>query len=201
MGENAERRWAEREMCPIAHRQPDPPCGKGGAELAVREQRDIARKSREAGDKPIRAFADLRGRLAARTAIPKHVPIRAPLENVGRKLAFVIAVVPLGQVGIDLRRAPQTGKFAGTPRALARAGQDVGKSNVANPLAEFARLGLAVLVQRNVGTAGMLAGKRPRGFAVANEPKPLALWWLRGHALSSTVLYSPRRAARLQRAR
>ena len=44
--------------------------------------------------------------------------------DVGRGAPFVVAIVPLAQIGFDLRTGAETGQFASAPRALERACED-----------------------------------------------------------------------------
>jgi hypothetical protein len=69
-------------MPPSNCRQADPSCGEGAAELAMREERDVALQRLKTGDEPIGAVGDLPGRFTARATISKHIPVRPLLANV-----------------------------------------------------------------------------------------------------------------------
>jgi len=113
----------------------------------------------------------LRGRFTARTTVTKDVPARSSHANVLGALSFVIAVIPLGQVGFNLGRRREPDQLAGPPRAPPRTGQHTTKLGRPQPWSKFARLGFAFRGQRNIRSTGMLAGERPRGSAVSNEIK------------------------------
>jgi hypothetical protein len=80
MAENAERCRAKRKMLPFDRRQSDPSRGKDASELATREERDIAFQRVKMGDEPISTVGNLRGRFAARTTVPKHIPVWSLLD-------------------------------------------------------------------------------------------------------------------------
>ena len=79
------------------------------------------------------------------------------------------AIIPFGEIGIDLGGIAEAGELGGPPRALRRAGQYLNEVRSAQPLAEGAGLPFAVFGQRQVGAAGMLAGEGPGGFAVPRQ--------------------------------
>ena len=219
VAEDAERSCVERKMLSFEHRRANPSRGQDAPELAMREQRDLPPKSAKASDKSIGALEDLVGRVTVRTTVAKDVPARSSLANVLGALPFVIAIVPLGQVGLDLRRRREPDQLASSPRALPRTAQHTSKLDRPQPWSEFSRLVFAFLGQRNIRATGMLAGERPRGSAVSDEIEPHEGLLGENHfryaaaavslgtpgvalkAVSMTALYSPRRAALLQLAR
>ena len=100
---NAERCGAQHEMLTVEGRHADPSSGQDAPELAVREERDVAAQSEKTCDEPIGAIGHLRGRLATWTTVSKHIPIWSFLANVRRAPPFVLAIVPFGQVRLDVR--------------------------------------------------------------------------------------------------
>jgi len=207
--QDAHRRRAELEVLRFKHRQADPARAEHGAELPVREQRDIPLQLPQSRDQTIDTFTDFRGRLAARAAVAKEVPTWALLADVDRPLAFVVAVAPLGEIGFDFGATAEAHEFAGRTGAEARARQHVRERYLYDPGFEGGSLHLAISCQRNVGYAGMPSGQRPRRFPVPEKEQPFAQGTL-GHSRrvrfywklgSIAAVYWPRRAARLQTAR
>ena len=99
--EHAHRRRGDRKMLPFDHRKSYPSGAEHGAEVAVREQRDIALHRSETSDHPVYALADIGRRFAVRATVAKDVPPWTPLANLGRAEAFEVAVAPLGEVGFN----------------------------------------------------------------------------------------------------
>jgi len=219
VAKDAERCRAKCKTLPFEHRRSDPSRGHDAPELAVREQRDVPFLRAQASDEPIGALGNLRGRLTAGTTVPKDVPARSSLANVGGALPFVIAIVPFAEVGLDLRRRREPDQLASSPRALPRTDQYTRKLDRPQPGSEFSRLVFAFRGQRNIRATGVLAGERPCGSPVSNEIEPhegllggnhfryaaaavsLGTPGVALKAVSMTAPYSPRRTALLQRAR
>ena len=74
-------------------------------------------------DDPIGAVPDLGRDLAARAAVVEHGPAGPGLADLLGRHAFVLAVVPLVQVGDDGGRVTETGESAGLAGSRQRAGQ------------------------------------------------------------------------------
>ena len=85
------------------------------------EQGDIAIQRLKAVDQPVRARSDVLGGFPIWTAIDKDVPARPLLGDIRRAFALIIAIIPLGQVRLDLGESPKPGQLAGSLRALHRA--------------------------------------------------------------------------------
>ena len=64
-------------MLAFDHRQADPSRAEHRAEMAMREQRDVAVHRPQTRDQAVDALADLGGRFAVRAAVAKDVPTRA----------------------------------------------------------------------------------------------------------------------------
>ena len=151
------------------------------------------------GDEAIGAAGDILGCFTARTAVSKNVPARTLPFDVGGASALVLAIVPLGEVGLGNGVWPKTGKLAGSPGALARAGQHMSERDALKPRREATCGVFALGGQGNVGAACVLAGERPFGLAVPDNIEPSRA--AGAHYISIAGLYSPRRAARLVSAR
>jgi hypothetical protein len=86
-------------MLPFDRRHSNPSRGQDASKLAMREERDVAFQLVKMGDEPISTVGNLRGRFAARTTVPKHVPVWMLLANVHGALYFVIAIGSISAAG------------------------------------------------------------------------------------------------------
>ena len=82
-------------------------------------------------DEPVSAGGDLPGGFAVGAAVAKEIPARPGGADVHGALAFVVAVIPLGEVGLDLRGLAQTEEYTGAAGALQWAGQHMIKADAA----------------------------------------------------------------------
>jgi hypothetical protein len=112
----------------------------------VGEQGDIAIQRLKAVDQPVRARSDVLGGFLIWTAIDKDVPARPLLGDIRRAFALIIAIIPLGQVRLDLGESPKPGQLAGSLRALPRAAQGRRELDVLQPGSKPPRLLLAMWV-------------------------------------------------------
>src|SRR4051794_9735190 len=135
--------------------------------MGMREHDDIAPGRAAALDHPVRALGDLRGRLASGRAVVEERPPRALGADVDRRAAFVLAVVPLDEVGVEPRAFAEPGELARLERALQWARQHERVAPRREHRAEALRLRPALVVERNVGATRMPARARPLGLAVA----------------------------------
>jgi hypothetical protein len=148
-------------------------------------------------DNPICSPGNLSGRFAAGATVSINHPAGPRLANIRGPLAFVIAVIPLGQVRFDVGPVPKPRQLAGSGGTLPWTGQHAGKYDVMERRCKRARLVLAMPGQWDIGTTGVLTGKRPLGFSMPDKVNPED----RAHLRSIAVVYSPWMAARLQLAR
>ena len=109
-------------MLGIYNRKADPLRSHNAGELAVREKRDAAIRRANPGNQPFGPGGDLIRHFAIWAAVTKNAPARPNLANVPGKLTLIVAVSPLRQVRLDLRRGPEPGQLAGSPGALQRTG-------------------------------------------------------------------------------
>ena len=89
----------------------------------MRKQRSIPTRGARAVDHPTCPVRDPFDGLAARYPHGPQIPARNFFADVGARSSFVSAIVPLAQVGLDLRYVSVAGDTAGFPRALERAGE------------------------------------------------------------------------------
>ena len=135
--------------------------------MSVAEQGDVSRRGTNLGDNAIGARADLFRRLAARTAVAKNRPTRPSRANLFRRESFVLAIVPLDQVGLDIGKLAKPSEFAGFAGALERTREDQCKGDLGQNRFENPRGCSSVFGQWNIGDARMSAIETPLGFAVA----------------------------------
>ncbi len=125
--EEAEGGGAEGEMLGLDDGEADP----ATSQLAVRKERDTALQRAQMGDEAVSAGGDLPGGFAVRATIAKEVPAGPGDADVHGALAFVVAVVPLGEIGLDLRGLAQTAELTGASGALQRTGEHMIKADAA----------------------------------------------------------------------
>lgn len=122
----------------------DPGAGEEAEEMAVGEEEDGAIGGETGLDDVPGAGGDLVDRLALRGTVFPKAPARAFGDEIGGEAAFESAVVPLGEIGMDLSDVAEAGEAAGVVGAYERAGPDLGKVLPGEEAAEGAGLLFAV---------------------------------------------------------
>src|SRR6266550_7584972 len=89
--------------------------------------------------------------------------------NVGGAQAFVVAVIPFHQVGIDGDAVAESCELTRAAGALERTGEDGGEGERLEANSEATCILFAPGREREIGPAGVLAREGPVGFAVAGE--------------------------------
>ena len=156
-------------MAGFSDGQTDPADAKDAPEVAVRKHGDEAGAGPQAGNEAVGPRGDLGGGFAGGAPVGEDVPARALRMNFIGATAFVVAVIPLGEIGVYVGARGQPAQFAGLPGAVSRTSEDVVEGQVADAFVEFARFVFAFDGQRQIGAAGVVAGERPGGFAMADE--------------------------------
>src|SRR3954453_3223188 len=147
------------------------PAGADDAQdVAVGDEGDVAVDGQGLGDDAVGAGAHVVGRLAVGHAVAPQVPARSPLADLRRRDALVVAVVVLEQLVAHLGVRAQAGELGRLPRARQRADEHRGEARAAQLLGQRRGARPARLGQRDVGAARVLAGLRPLGLGVADEP-------------------------------
>jgi hypothetical protein len=82
-------------------------------------------------------------RRRSRAAVAEQLPVRALRVDLGRAAALILAVVPFDQIGVDFGHGTKAGQIAGADRALQGTGEDLGKGQSPQPLAEGAGVAFA----------------------------------------------------------
>src|SRR5208282_2480355 len=160
---------AQQEV-PAARRVETEPAGREyPQEMPARKNQHVAFDRAHPAHDAIGPRADLARRLSSGTAVTEELPVRALGMDLSRAAALILAVIPFDQVGIDLSRVAKARQLTGPHRALQGAGEDLGKSQSAQPLTEGAGIAFAAFGQGKVGPAGVLPGEAPGGFAVPRQ--------------------------------
>src|SRR5215472_3568201 len=133
-----------------------------------KEQHGAVNRSYPAHD-AVGSSPDFLQRFPSGKTVDEWLPAWLLHLNVRAAETFVLAVVPLDQVGIDLRFCPEAGQFTRPPRTLKRAGQHAGEFQPCQPFAETEGVAFAALRQREVGTTGMLTGHGPGCLTVPGQ--------------------------------
>jgi hypothetical protein len=100
-------------------------------------------------------------------AVAEEFPVGILGADFGGAEAFVGAVVPFDEVGVDFGDIAIAGDDAGFVGALEGAGVDLIELDFGEAGGEAGGFGLAVGGEGDIGEAGVLGGEGPGGFAVA----------------------------------
>src|SRR5271169_1393213 len=165
----AQARSAQQEVPATRRVETEPADGEHPQEMPARKNQHVTFDRTHPAHDAVGPRANLARRLSSGTAVTEELPVRALCMDFSRSAAFILAIVPLDQVGIDLGRTAKPGQLAGSSRALQGTGEDSGKSQSAQPLAEGAGIAFAAFGQGQVGPAGMLPGEAPGGLTVPRQ--------------------------------
>lgn len=156
-------------MRPLRAGQVDPARRENIPELAVGKKSDVPAQRREPMDQPIRSIGHFSWRFPTREAIFESVPAGSRLANIVRGPAFVIAIIPFRQVGLDHCDFAQPGEAAGLAGPLQRTGEYVSECNGGQPRRQFSGLSRTRLRQRQICRARVLTGQGPGRLAMTDE--------------------------------
>src|SRR5271166_2861005 len=192
--EDAQGARIEQKMLPAACRQPNPPCREHAQHMAVREQRDVTVSRARPGDHPVYPRTHFVRRLAARASIPEDQPARCDLVDLLGRYSFVLAVVPLDQVGVDDSLVAETRQLTGLPRPLHGAAKNERERVLGQHRPQPFGDAAPTFGQRNVRCSGVLAAQAPCRLAVSDR-EHVHPRILRGQTLSASVERTPTDAA------
>src|ERR1700730_11390474 len=154
----------EQEMLASAGGQPDPPCHQGAQHVSVGKQRNVAIGAPRSRNHPIHPRTHLLWRLTARASIPEDQPARRHVMDLLRRQSLILAVIPLGEVGINDGHIAKPRQRAGLPRTSRRAAQNDSEGRRVehrpHPLGEPA----PIVGQRDIRRPGVLPAEAPLGF-------------------------------------
>src|SRR6516164_1675544 len=165
----AQARSAQQEVPATRRVETEPTSGEHPQEMPARKNQHVAFDRTHPAHDAVGPRANLARRLSSGTAVTEELPVRTLHTGFSRAAAFILAIVPLDQVGIDLGYTAKSGQLAGASRALQGTGEDLGKSQSTQPLAEGAGITFAAFGQGQVGPAGVLPGQAPGGLAVPRQ--------------------------------
>jgi hypothetical protein len=146
------------------------------------------------GDHPVHTGTHLFRRLTARASIPEGQRVRRNLVDLVRRQSFVLAVVPLDQVGVDHCLIAEAGQLAGLSCSLHRAAQNEPKRIPGEYRPHPLCKPTAVVGQRDVRRPCVLPGKAPRRLTVPDR-EHIHVRLSHGQTLSASVERTPAEAA------
>src|SRR5262249_50400026 len=117
---------------------PKPTRGQDAEEEPARKKQHGAWPRADSPHQTNNPRAHLLRAFTTRATIPKQSPIRPLRVNLHAAAALVLTVVPFEQIRFNPANRAKTSQFARARRALQRAGQNSGKGQPAQPLAEAA---------------------------------------------------------------
>jgi hypothetical protein len=120
-------------------------------------------------DHAVRAGADVLRRLASRASIPEQQPAGRPLADLSRGQPLVLAVIPLGQIGVDHGGSAKVGQLAGLPRPLSGTDEHERECLLCERRGEPLAQPTPVVGQRDVRRAGVLPTEAPGGLPVPDR--------------------------------
>src|ERR1700722_18027405 len=91
----------------------EPAGGEDADEMSAGKEQDVTGDSAEPLDDAIGASAHLGGGFAAGAAVAEEVPAGVHRQDFGDRVAVVLAVVPLDEVGVHLGDGAEASEFAG----------------------------------------------------------------------------------------
>src|SRR5262245_28745350 len=92
--------------------------------MAMCKQGDVSLRGAGFGDNTIDPRADLFRRFPARATVAKNHPVRSFRMNLLWRKPFVLPIVPLHQIGLDMRTFAESRELAGFAGPLERTGQN-----------------------------------------------------------------------------
>src|SRR2546425_10478142 len=116
--------------------------------MATREKQNVAGDSAYSVHYAVGPRRNVFWRFAPRAAVAEQLPVRAFGKDVSRAPAFVLAVVPFDQVGVNLGHRPEPSQFAGPHGPTQGARKYRRECHRVQPLTKLSRIALSVLGQR-----------------------------------------------------
>jgi hypothetical protein len=168
--ENANGRRIQAEQLAVFRRKVKPAGSEDTQNVAVSEERRVAFTAQGAIDYIQRARPDLRYSFPVRHAVAKQGPAGPTGPNLFSGSTFVIAVIPLHEVGIDLGLGSEPGQFTGAARPGERTRENQFEGMAGEQLADAARFLLSFGRERKIGPPRMRSGKAPFRFAMPDYP-------------------------------
>src|SRR5262250_1299360 len=159
----------EDEQPARARLEPEPARREHPKKVSAREEQGVPLDRPDPQYHAVGPSADLRGRLPFRAAVAEQLPVGTLRVNLGAGPAFVRAVVPLPEVGLDLRRGTEARQLARSDRPLQRAREDRGELHALEPLSQSDGFGFSLRGERQVGHARVLMRDGPGRLPVPRK--------------------------------
>src|SRR5580692_2584634 len=169
IAEDAQGAGIEEEMLASAGGQSDPPCHQGAQHVSVGKQRNVAIGTPRSRNHPIHPGTHLLWRLTARASIPKDQPARRHRMDLLRRQSLILAVIPLGEVGMDDGHIAEPRQCAGLARPLHRADEYERERLFGEHRSHLFSKPPPVVGQGDVSRAGVLPAEAPRGFPMPDR--------------------------------
>src|SRR5262245_21902754 len=169
VADRAEAGRAEQEVPAGGRREPEPSRGEHPEEVAAREEKNVTVRRPDPPDHAVGPRSDVARRLPSGAAVAEQIPAGPLGVDLDAPSTFVGAVIPFGEVGLDLRRGAEPRQLASPDRAVQGAREHQGEAQSSEPLSEVSGLRLASGGQGDVAHARVLAGEGPRRFAMPCE--------------------------------
>ena len=147
----------------------EPASGEDAEAVGVANEECVATGFADAGNDAIDSRGDISGGFAVRARLCENSPAGDAFSDFRGGEAFVVAVVPLGEVGGDFGFFGEAGELAGAAGAEAWAAQDEAEFAPGEKWLEAGGALLAGGGEGDVGGGGVAAREAPLGFAVADE--------------------------------
>src|SRR5262249_27654798 len=112
---------------------------------------------------------DVVGRLAAGAAVAEQIPVSRRCVGLRRRLALVATVIPLDEGGVGDGVGCEAGQLTGAGGARQGGGGDVVDGDGLEPTFQVVGVVLALVVEWQIGAAGVLVRVGPGGVAVPDE--------------------------------
>src|SRR6185503_20442913 len=123
-------------------------------------------------DDPVRSLAELVQRLATDDRVAPDGPAGNLLRDVDTGPALVHPVVPLAEIVVQFDPVAEPGEARGLEGPREWAGQDARERSAGQGRSELTRCLATGVGERDVRSAGVAAGPRPVGLAVADDHQP-----------------------------
>src|SRR5262249_38952054 len=113
VAEQAKSRGAKQQIPSARRFEAEPARGEYAPDVGARKQQHITACRAYTADDAVGPCADLVRGFPARAAVAEQLPIRPPLEDLGGAPAFILTIVPFGQILILLGYRAEPCQLAG----------------------------------------------------------------------------------------
>lgn len=159
----------QEEVPTRAGLEPEPAGRQHAQEMPAGKDQDIAHDGPHLVQDTVGPRPNLLRGLSSRTAVAEELPVRALGVDLGAGAPLVLAVVPFGEIVVDLGRRSKSGQLACADCAPKRARNNPCELAPAQPLAEPAGVLLPALGQREIRHSRVLTREAPSGLAVPGQ--------------------------------